>query len=1819
MLSCVPILALIITIELKGQSPDFSRSTDLTHNAVFDTVFDRFGKKYPLAEISKSSSKPFGGPAIINTIPSNSCSAGYFNLYYAPNSLFELVPAFNAVLCQVFTDVSSLLPSPLSSLSSTVKINIYCDNETGSTPASASPVYLFPSLPSNPNGGIVNSTIQDAIFSGNDPFHNLPSQVFIGSNNFYYGYIRMSGSFSWHTDMNTNSLLSGDLDLYTVLLHEVGHLLGIASCIGSNGQSIFNAGNNYFGRFDKFLTNSAGVPLLSPPSTLCPISNVSYTLPSLSWLASSNCVNTGPSINITNCPNSVNFAGSTYTIPIYTPVCFENGGSLSHFEDLCPIPSGNTVAAACFTANSNSNNDGYYTMCNIILPGVCSPKRYFREEEHAALCDIGYTTSSVNISPVAGANYTYSGGACTGVGVWGMNDGVTGNIWTFTTVTGQILIPITGSIIANDSPNTVSITCVESVYNNSTVTITSGSLSITSLPGSGLAIIKYLPVSNTGEIGSPTYVFIYFVPGGCNPPNVCNLVQNGGFENAIPGFQPCGHIGYNPQFYSALECWGAYSGTPDLFVRGCLGTNNLGTNTWNSVPPVDSYNGAPNNSVLGLIVADYTSEGIKNNLSSPLIPGTTYEISLWAMNHPTITAIMNDITPAVITVWSAENFIYTPSLTPLADFTVTQSGLWSHFTSTFVFTPTVNNSAIVIAGNVPQTVSLGISPNKNLYVFIDDVVIRPLPAPVFAIPNATTCGNSSVPDLAQYVQPSTPGVFSGLGISLSSGLYNFNPPSSGTYPVSFTYTDVTGCVNTLWQNISVGPTPTLTVSSSNKICANLSNNSSTLSVSCASCDGTSVYYWQPGSLAGNTVVANPTVTTIYTVVPSGNYCHTSQTLQVIAQASCCTQSITAITSSSTTTSASTLLTSAFNWDYTVTANSWLTLQGTEYLFAPHVKLVVEDAAILWIKGAHLYACHGNMWQGIEVKDGGRVIFQQASGLDNLIEDAVTGISHNSPSGYHPLTSLDIKHTIFNKNYIDIDIANYNSSGAAYPFSINNCVFTCRDLPFTSSAWPLVGMNSIVNTTSAELRTAIHPTTGLDAPYLAQSGFTVTPLKQPYSSSNSRIAIQLYNVGLSTATAMPGITIGTASAASDFNLFDAHVGYIYAINSNVTLQNNVFQNTISGFLPSDLIHGGLTKIPGAAVSSYVTGVMNTKLVMSAGSQAVGNRFWDCHRGICGGSPYLFDLQNAIFRSTQSSLNAGILPGHLGIGLSTNRFDYYIANNEFTNLTTAINIPIASGSFTYGSGSASTNGVYANRIRIDHNTFAAGTSANAFMRQAVHLGGTNSTPWFVPSVSVSPFTQGLIVTNNTISDVTNGVSIYNSTGFQVHIDHNNISLKDEGITQHGINLSNCIPSSSTSIGKNLIASNTVSFSTPSGTTNAQSALIFCGNNGYGVASPSVSCNTLKQGFNGFVFENSNAHAVWAANDMQLPMKRGLVLQNSGLIGVQGGSNTAIANQWTGGTWSGTDYNTWTQASTASLSVLWVRNTSTFVPNNSNGIPNPLSYATSGNYTFMSSPTGGDFHCSQFPNHRLIHVPDPEDYPDESQYFMAQNALYRLLHFNDSTLAAANAAMNAFYLAQDDQNTKKLIQVEELLYSGELTLATDLNNEISPGNTVETHYKTYYALYARYARNNFDHITAEDSVALYDLAMLCPGTKGACIYQAIALYNRVYGILLIPDCDTEAARLISDLGTTEKGAGSNPAWEWNVYPNPAGNQLTLSSTRVESEVLAVDIYDISGRKVVETHVKTKDFISNLELNLINGAYFIIITNSKHEKLSKKLLIAK
>ena len=762
-----------------------------------------------------------------------------------------------------------------------------------------------------------------------------------------------------------------------------------------------------------------------------------------------------------------------------------------------------------------------------------------------------------------------------------------------------------------------------------------------------------------------------------------------------------------------------------------------------------------------------------------------------------------------------------------------------------------------------------------------------------------------------------------------------SPTVTTIYTVSVTYTN--GCAGTKTMMVTVTntcctQTPTM-IARDTSICINVID-SVRIGVTVFPSGGTIT--WQPGGGTGPSVSVSPTVTTTYTVkVTYTTGCVGMDTLTVHVTTHCCPSSTTTVLSSTSLSGVTLNGPLIIMNNITIGGSAVSTFQNGEFLMAPNVQINILKGSELHLNGAHLYACGHYMWQGIYVKDSARIVGATSTQV-TLIEDAISAV--NLPNAVSPAAiPISMNGVIFNKNYVSIEIN--NGSITSLPIVLNACVFTSRSLPFTQTQWP--GST----TGSPDLRYA--PTgalTGLSSPYTLQ-GFTYTNLKNPYNFQPAHIGIDIDSVG-NTVGPMPapGVQFGS-TVDSLFNLFDGVGTGINILNGSLSTMNNVFQN---------MPHYSTTYSPfsagGTGIKHTITSLMNARLALypqgaAPQNTAHSNRFWNCYYGIQATNVLDFHIDFGLFRSTQTTAAGGAFkPGYKGIYLNSNRFLYKMRHNEFNNLDSAVCVPIVSGNYNVGAGTVA--GIYADSLVISQNYFGPQVSSSTAL-------GTNYLNLGIILTSPSPAAitsgPGAYIQSNKLNRVYRGVFVGGMAAYPTFVDNNLISLTDDillGLQQRGI----------AAIGTRdrlKIRSNTLS---GTGLSNQQITLVYCESNA-GTLSPEVTCNTLSQSYEGFEFNQSNSAALWKGNTMTTH-KKGMVLKNGGVIGVQGSNTAPSDNQWLGGAsgWTG-NFGTYTDGSTtnASASKLWVRNNALpWYPPANSGLILAQSYNVAANIPISASGT-------------------------------------------------------------------------------------------------------------------------------------------------------------------------------------------------------------------------------------------------------------------------
>lgn len=451
-------------------------------------VFDRFGNSYALEDIRRGSCTPGWTEAVPDVI------AGFFTISFChdPNSANPFTSNIIDVISQVFTDISQLIvqqPCGATFPQIFIQINAPMGMSTNN-PGTASQFY-FPELEiftnlQNENSGVLYGEVWRAINTGvNDPTY---MDAMIDINLYTLGW-------PWNVNLVPNQTQVGQIDLYSVILHEVLHSFGFASLIDANGNSrLFPT--SFYSRFDTYL-QSNGIDLIDW--------NNLYSTQFNALL--------NPIVDLQRvCPDAVHFSGpfsNMFSITNFSQ------GALSHFGCLL-------------------NTDP-----QVMKPGI-TPGLEFRvpmEEDIDVLRDLGYAISGMfqNVLITTGSN----------PGVIGRNDGWYQNNHEcsqrlmFELCSNETITVPFVDLLANDI-NADNISGLQMFGTNGSFTTTTNSFTY-SPAQPGLVIFRYIPINTlSGGIGNPTAIAIEVLPcntlTGCFQPDLCNIICNS--DITFPG-SPC--------------------------------------------------------------------------------------------------------------------------------------------------------------------------------------------------------------------------------------------------------------------------------------------------------------------------------------------------------------------------------------------------------------------------------------------------------------------------------------------------------------------------------------------------------------------------------------------------------------------------------------------------------------------------------------------------------------------------------------------------------------------------------------------------------------------------------------------------------------------------------------------------------------------------------------------------------------------------------------------------------------------------------------------------------------------------------------------------------------------------------------------------------------------------------------------------------------------------------------------------------------------------------------------------------------------------------
>jgi len=812
------LLSSINLLQAQKEDQPFPNEKDfnLSPDGIFEKVFDHYGNSYKLSDIVIDKKKDSKGNFSRSTDPTP-LTCGYYNIYFETGSGMEdssniVHMQRRNVLCQVLTDLSNFINSPLSTNGLNNKVNIWVRNINNiitppNTPNGvlglASSFYTMPYNTTSGFGGIIDNEIWKTIHLGKDSYTNVISPLTSNGINsgqsgvFYHGMMAFNFSdvaISWNTNLTLASF-PNKYDLYSVILHEMTHALGVDSLIDSNGISKFGFGYNYFSRYDTKLKNNASTQFLINKQTNACGNMYNYTF--------NNSLSTSilqPTSNA--CANKIRYVGLS-DVPVHTPTIFSPASSLCHFEGVCVSPNPGFVMESATEMNTL--------------------KRFLQPQERNVLGDLGYS-----VNDVYGMISTYQGkmtylGAISGITVAGMNDGITANgnfsyIGVATSANPIIINSSTDSskrILSNDTNSSAYFECLEDLTDpNAIFSNTSGNGATTNITLSsqlsGLHLLRYIPTNITGtQKGNLTYIYVYVISNNnCGTPTPCNLVVNGGFEQ----------YSIVPDRYTQINraCgWnGANFASPDYFHKASTNPQiSIPCNAFGFQQEKDNLN-----AYVGIATArgysEIYSENIRTKLTSKLLPNKSYRLSFDLSLPEAYTSFLYNfqayLSPELISIGTYGylpiansdmlfNILILPNATDWKTIVI-EFATNNIAGEEYLYLGAIKNISIQSA--IPASQNQNCNPQSSLdcYYYLDNVSLTEIGG-TLNLPE-TMCFNESISDLLIYLEATTfNGTFSGNGVSVDS--FNASQAGVGVHTISYTYTNSTGCSVTISDQIEV--------------------------------------------------------------------------------------------------------------------------------------------------------------------------------------------------------------------------------------------------------------------------------------------------------------------------------------------------------------------------------------------------------------------------------------------------------------------------------------------------------------------------------------------------------------------------------------------------------------------------------------------------------------------------------------------------------------------------------------------------------------------------------------------------------------------------------------------------------------------------------------------------------------------------------------------------------------------------------------------------------------------------------------------------------
>jgi hypothetical protein len=501
----------------------------------------------------------------------------------------------------------------------------------------------------------------------------------------------------------------------------------------------------------------------------------------------------------------------------------------------------------------------------------------------------------------------------------------------------------------------------------------------------------------------------------------------------------------------------------------------------------------------------------------------------------------------------------------------------------------------------------------------------------------------------------------------------------------------------------------------------------------------------------------------------------------------------------------------------------------------------------------------------------------------------------------------------------------------------------------------------------------------------------------------------------------------------------------------------------------------------------------------------------------------------------------------------------------------------------------------------------TSSNLASDHAILLENSNSTNQMAGGL--------LYVNNNNIYNVKTGIKATSWRRINLQINSNNISFRESGI-----NIENCIQGTTS----NQINLNTVSGYLNFGTDENYRAIVIKSSIGN-----IISCNSVSNSYSGIYF-HSNCNPSKTSRNSMTNHKYGFVLDNNGIIGVQGSLTNPADNLWLNTTWDPTG-TTNGEFKTACLNGSNSINSKMYIRNLS-GIysPNGSTISTNGIFQYnygapqsilLAQNAQAPTTCSTISNPPVSAL-TTADIIDALETIASQindttfsydqekiliDEIFRALE-SDTTLLQNSFSLNSFYDIIKVSKTGVLYDVEQSLANDSIQNAQLLNSSVIPDNQVEESYKKYYEIYLNFMNDN---LTQQDSLTLTNLAQGCPTIQGSAVYLSEALFNFIFiqDTIFIQSCPEYLEKSSFDDLTND------PFEQFQIYPVPNNGHFIVRGPLKKGQKLEVISLDNKILHSYELMENTDAF--QIKVELCSGVYYIILKDDSNTHIFRRKFI--